>query len=162
VKLAESRRARESVAAQYCEAEPAHILEGALARTTDRYHAAIFDPKEVGAPNRAIRSYKGDPPARAGLLLCAYTFLRPGEVHSLEWTDFDVEGAVITIPAVWMKVPRPHKVPLPGQVLGILEGMPPISGGRRHLLPSLRSEDQPMSDNTMNAALRWLGYPQGR
>ncbi|TNC72032.1 tyrosine-type recombinase/integrase [Rubellimicrobium roseum] len=156
-----SRVFRYGVAAQHCEADPAAILKGALTNATEKHYPAIFDPAEVGALIRAVRGYEGDPATRTGLLLCAYTFLRPGEVRSLQWDDIDWEDQVITIPADRMKMPRPHKVPLSRQVHEILEQMRPISGTRRYILPSLRPEDRPISDNTMSAALRRLGYPQG-
>jgi integrase len=156
-----SRVFRYGVAAQHCESDPAAILEGALTRVPERHYPAIFDRKEVGALIRAIRGYEGDPATRAGLLLCAYTFLRPGEVRTLQWSDVDLDERVASIPAERMKLPRPHKVPLARQVLEVLEGMRAISGPRRYVLPSLRPEDRPISDNTMNAALRRLGYPQG-
>lgn len=156
-----SRIFRYGVAAQHCEGDPAAILEGALARVTERHYAAIFDPLKVGALLRAIRGYEGDPATRAGLLLCAYTFLRPGEVRSLQWSDLDLQRKILSIPAARMKMPRPHLVPLSRQVTEVLDEMRPVAGHRRHLLPSLRSEDRPLSDNTMNAALRRLGYPQG-
>lgn len=156
-----SRIFRYGVAAQHCEGDPAAILEGALTRVPERHYAAIFDPKEVGALIRAIRGYEGDPATRAGLLLSAFTFLRPGEVRSLHWSDIDLDKRVATIPSDRMKLPRPHLVPLSRQVLEVLEEVRPISGQRRYVLPSLRPEDRPLSDGTMNAALRRLGYPQG-
>lgn len=133
-------------------------LRGALITPPRRHYPAITDPKGVGGLMRAIRGYEGDPATRAGLLMLAYTFLRNGEVRHLEWTDLDKARVQLAIPAERIKMPRPHIVPLSRQALAVLDALRPISGRGRLILTSLLTPDRPLSENTLNAALRRLGY----
>src|SRR3546814_6222875 len=57
-----------------------------------------------------------------------------------------------------MKMRQPHAVPLSRQALAILEGMRGLSGNGKYVFPSVRTRARPISDNTINAALRRLGY----
>ena len=79
-------------------------------------------------------------------------------VPHAEWSEFDLEAAEWRIPAAKMKMKAMHLVPLSRQALDILEALRPLTGGGRYLFPSARSADRPMSDNTVNGALRRLGY----
>lgn len=151
---------RYGIATGRCERDPAADLVGALVTPPAKHHPAILDPKKVGGLMRAIQGYDGEPATRAGLLLLAYTFLRNGEVRHLEWADIDFKAARITIPAERMKMPRPHIVPLSRQAAEVLESMRPISGRGKLVLTSLRTHNRAMSENTLNAALRRLGYSQ--
>lgn len=153
-----SRVFRYGVATGRCERDPAADLVGALISPKVKHRPALTDHKAVGHLIRAIRGYEGEPATRAGLLLAAYTALRPGEVRFLEWGDYDPKAERINIPATRMKMPRPHIVPVSRQVKEILEVMRPISGGSRLILTNWRSADRAMSDNTLNAALRTLGF----
>jgi integrase len=151
---------RYGIATERCDRDVAADLRGALITPPRHHHPAITDPKGVGGLMRAIRGYEGDPATKAGLLLLAYTFLRNGEVRHLEWGDVDSGKARITIPAQRMKMPRPHIVPLSRQASEALESMRPISGRGRLVLTSLRTAGRAMSENTLNAALRRMGYPK--
>lgn len=84
--------------------------------------------------------------------------MRPGELRQAEWAEFDLAGAEWRIPAKKMKMRRPHRVPLARQALAILRDLQQITGGSKYLFPSVRSWHRPISDNTLNAALRRLGY----
>ncbi|WP_371128222.1 tyrosine-type recombinase/integrase [Sphingomonas sp. YR710] len=84
--------------------------------------------------------------------------MRPGELRQAEWTEFDISGAIWSLPPEKMKMRRPHRVPLSRQVLAMLEELRPLTGDGRFLFPSFRSPRQCMSENTINAALRRLGY----
>lgn len=88
----------------------------------------------------------------------ALTFVPPGEHRHAEWTEFDVRKAVWDIPAQKMKMPRPHKVPLSRQALRVITELREVTGSSRYLFPQIRSWHRPISDNTLNAALRRLGY----
>jgi len=92
------------------------------------------------------------------LRLVAYVFVRPGELRHAEWQEFDIDGAVWSIPAEKMKMRRPHRVPLARQSLAILRELQEITGNGRWLFPSIRTFTRPISENTLNAALRRLGY----
>ena len=121
---------------------------------------AITTPKGAGALLRAIETFEGHPNTRAALRLLPHVFVRPGELRFSEWTDFDFEKAVWIIPPHKTKMRRAHTIPLSTQVLDILASIEYDAGYSRFLFPSLRSVDRPMSENTINAALRRMGFAQ--
>jgi integrase len=125
------------------------------------HRAAIVDPKGFGALLRAISEYEGAPETLYAMELLALTFVRPGELRSAEWSEFDFDRAIWAIPAEKMKMRRPHRVPLASQSLATLGKLKDITGAGRFLFPSVRSAKRPMSENTINAALRRLGFKQG-
>lgn len=107
---------------------------------------------------RAIDGYQGSLVVRCALKLAPLLFVRPGELRHAEWQEFDLDGASWDIPAGKMKMKLPHLVPLPCQAVTILRELQPLTGGGRWLFPSVRSRVAPMSENTVNAALRNLGF----
>jgi integrase len=150
-----------------CERNPAADLSDALKPHAAKHFAAVLDPLGAGALLRAIDGYTGQPTTRAALMLAALLFQRPGNIRAMEWTWLDLEGSMLTIPASEMKLTkeqklngRPHLVPLARQAVALLKELVPLTGGerRRYVFPSARTPDRPMSDNTMNAALRRLDY----
>ena len=149
---------RYAIATARAEADPTIALKGALIVPKVRSHAAITTPKALGGLLRAIDSYDGQPSTRLALKLLALLFPRPGELRSAEWSEFDLEERVWTIPASRMKMRRPHRVPLSSQSLGILRDISEMAVGGDLLFPSVRTPARPISDNTLNAALRRLGY----
>jgi integrase len=122
------------------------------------HRATIVDPAGIGALPRAIEDYNGLPLTKAALELAPLVFVRPGELRKAEWAEFDLEHAEWRIPAAKMKMRRLHRVPLSKQALAIIRDLHAISRGGRWLFPSMRSVSRPMSENTLNAALRRLGY----
>lgn len=153
---------RYGVASGYCEFDPAAPLQGALVTPKVRHHAAIIDPVEFGGLLRAVEGYTGSPAVKAGLQLMAYLFPRPGELRAAEWSEFDLDRGVWVIPAARTKMRREHKAPLPRQAVAILKGLEPLTRRSRFVFPGGRTYDRCMSDNTMNAALRTLGYSGDR
>ena len=149
---------RLAIATGRAERDPSQDLRGALVTPKTKHRAAIVEPKAIGALMRAIDGYDGHIPTRAGLLLLALTFVRPGELRQAEWSEFDLETAVWTLPAGKMKMRRPHRVPLSAQALVIVRNLQSLSGKGRYLFPSIRTVLRPISENTLNAALRRLGY----
>ena len=141
-------------------ADPSRDLSPALQSRKSTPMPAIIEPKEVGKLMAAISGYTG-PVVRSALLLGALTFVRPGELRTAEWAEFDLEGAEWRIPAAKMKMKRPHIVPLSTQALEILKTLQPLTGHSAYLFPSTRTITRPMSDMTVNVALRTLGYAQG-
>ena len=133
-------------------------LRGALAPVPTKNRAAITDPARVGELLRAIDGYQGEPATAAALNLAPLTFVRPGELRGAEWREFDLKGAEWRIPGERMKMGDAHIVPLSSQAVEILTGLQALTGSGRYLFPSLRSRERPMSENTLNAALRRLGY----
>jgi integrase len=115
--------------------------------------------REALAPRLSLRRRaKGSPETLAALELLALTFVRPGELRSAEWAEFELDRAVGSIPAEKMKMRRPHRVPLAPRTLAILRDLHAINGKGRLLFPSVRSSARCMSENTVNAALRRLGF----
>ena len=92
--------------------------------------------------------------------MLALTFVRPGELRAAEWAEFDLDAGVWSIPAEKMKMKRPHRVPLAPRAVAILRELQAITGGGKFLFPSIRSSERCMSENTINAALRRLGFAQ--
>jgi integrase len=84
--------------------------------------------------------------------------VHPGELRHAEWAEFDLEEAVWNIPALRMKMKQPHIVPLCDQAIEILKELKEVSGSSKYLFPSVRTFSRPMSNNTVNAALKRLGY----
>ena len=149
---------RFAVATGRASSDPTQALKGAIASPVATHRAAIIEPKAFGGLLRAVASYEGMPETKAGLELLALTFVRPGELRAAEWSEFDLDAGVWSIPAEKMKMKRPHRVPLAPQALAILTGLREITGGGKYVFPSVRSASRYMSENTINAALRRLGY----
>lgn len=153
-----SRVFRYAVATARADRDPAQLLIGALTTAKVKHFAAITDPAEFGALLRAIGDYQGDPSVMYALKLTPHVFQRPGELRQMEWAEVDFEKAVWTIPIAKMKMRQPHSVPLSYQALAILKEMRSLSGSGRYVFPSIRTRARPISDNTINAALRRMGY----
>lgn len=153
-----SRVFRYAVATARAERDPAQMLLGALISPTVKHFAAIIDPNEFGALLRAIDDYQGDPAVMFALKLTPHVFQRPGEIRQMEWAEIDFDKAVWTIPEGKMKMRHPHAVPLSKQSLAILAEMRSLSGSGHYVFPSVRTRARPISDNTVNAALRRMGY----
>lgn len=149
---------RYAVATGRANGDPTGALKGAIAAPVVHHRAAIIEPKAFGGLLRAIDGYDGAPETRAALELLALTFVRPGELRSAEWSDFDLSAGLWSIPAERMKMRRPHRVPLSPQALTVLRELHSITGAGKYLFPSVRSGDRCMSENTINAALRRLGF----
>lgn len=149
---------RFAVASQLAPSDPTRDLRGALTRRKPKPMAAIIDPKSVGALMRAIDGYDGHPVSKIALQISPHVFLRPGELRAAEWYEIDFDAAVWRIPAARMKGRVEHVVPLSRQVLELFEALREFSGDRRFVFPSIGSRDRCMSENTINTALRRMGY----
>ncbi len=133
-------------------------LRGALRAPKGKHHAAVTDPVRVGELLRAIDGFTGQPVTLAALKLAPLVFVRPGELRHAEWAEFDLDGAIWRIPGEKMKMKAPHLVPLSTQAVAILRQLQPLTGSGHYLFPGMRTASRPMSENTVNAALRRLGY----
>jgi integrase len=149
---------RYAIATGKAENDPTFALRGALIVPQTKHRAAIVEPIAFGALLRSIDDYEGTPEVRAALQLMALTFVRPGELRNAFWSEFDLEAGLWVIPAGRMKMRRPHRVPLAPQTIAILKTLHSLTGHRALLFPGVRSADRAMSENTINAALRRLGY----
>lgn len=136
-------------------------LRGAIAPPKKRHFASIHEPKEIGELLRAIEGYKGSLVTRCALKFAPLTFVRPGELRHAEWAEIDMKNAEWRIPAARMKMREKHIVPLSRQALEVLQVLHPLTGSSRYVFPGERSFARPMSENTVLAALRRLGYEKG-
>jgi integrase len=149
---------RYAIATGRAERDPSADLRGALITPTVTHRATIVEPNAVGALLRAIDGFEGQPTTRYALQLAPLVFVRPGELRKAEWAEFNFEDAEWRIPGSKMKMRRPHRVPLASQALSILAELRETTGRSKYLFPSVRSWHRPISENTLNAALRRLGY----
>ena len=138
--------------------DPTGALRGALKSPKTKHHASITDPAKIGELLRAIEGYTGDPVTCAALRLAPLVFVRPGELRAAQWQEIDLDGAVWRIPGERMKMGAAHIVPLSSQAVAILRDLQPLTGTGRYVFPGMRSASRHMSENTINAALRRLGY----
>ena len=171
--LETTRRARQIVSQVYrygiAAGLPIHDiardLADALEAPTREHRAAITDWKKVGPLLRDLWAYQGAEPMRAALKLAPLTFVRPGELRRMEWSEIDFDDALWTIPKEKMKSvntknPRDHMIPLATQSVEILRQLQEVTGEYRWAFPSGRTVERPMSDNGVLSALRSLEIPK--
>ena len=152
---------RYAIATGRAEQDPTVALRGALAPSKAEHHASITDPKKIGALLRALDGYEGSLVTRSALQLAPLVFVRPGELRQARWSEFNIDAREWRIPAERMKMRSPHLVPLSNQAVVVLRELFPLTGQEAFLFPGARSAKRPMSENTVNAALRRLGYGSG-
>lgn len=140
--------------------DPAADIRAALppASKTVKHHASITDPKQIGKLLKAIDAFEGTLAVHCALRFVPLVFVRPGELRNAEWSEIDFENKQWRIPQEKMKAGRPHIVPLSRQAMEVLQELHPLTGEGKYLFPSVRTSARPMSENTVNAALRRLGY----
>ena len=149
---------RYAVATGRAEHDVSADLRDALAPVKTKNFAAILEPAKVGELLRAIDGFTGQPVTALALKLAPLVFVRPGELRAAEWGEFDLENAEWRVPGARMKMGEQHIVPLSRQAIAILRELKPLARGGRYVFPSLLTRDRPMSENTINSALRRLGY----
>ena len=146
----------------YTTHNPARDLAGALKPTIVESREGITDPEKFAT---LMRHVDGDDysfvPVRHALRLLARTAVRPGELRAAEWSEIDLGNAQWTIPGIRTKMRKPHWVPLSRQAVAILTAQQAISGDGRYVFPGARTDDRPMSDGALGAALAQLGYKKG-
>ncbi len=142
-------------------------LKGTLTPVISKHHAAITDVKEVPAFLRAIDDFTGSFVVKCALQLSPLVFLRPGELRYAEWSEFDFDAGEWLIPIERMKLKKrlkearkgdKHLVPLSGRAIEILKSLMPVTGDGRLVFPSMITNLKPISDNTLNQAIRRMGY----
>ncbi len=151
---------RYAVASGSAERDVTQDLKGALAKHAAENFAAITEPKQAGELMRSIFAYSGHPYTVAALKLTPLVFVRPGELRTAEWVEIDLDAAEWRIPGGKMKMKVDHLVPLSTQAVEILRTMHPLTGHGKYVFPGLRTGERPMSENTINGALRAMGYAQ--
>lgn len=149
---------RYAVATARLASDPTRDLRGALTAPTVTHYGAITDPVQVGQLLRAIDGYEGLGFAKLAMQIAPHVFVRPGELRHSEWNEIDFDAAVWTIPAQKTKMRKPHHVPLSRQVAALYQEVKDLTGPEGYIFPSVRTRARPMSENTINGALRRLGY----
>ena len=151
---------RYAIATGRCERNVAADLQGALPPVQSKHHAAPTEPDALANVLQAIEGYNGAFMVKCALQLAPMLFCRPGELRHMEWTELDLDssGDIWNIPAGKMKMKKAHIVPLPKQAIVILKELQPLTGHSKYVFPCLRSPLRCMSDNTVNAGLRRLGF----
>ncbi|MGB7655082.1 MAG: integrase arm-type DNA-binding domain-containing protein [Novosphingobium sp.] len=149
---------RYAVATARLASDPTRDLRGALAAPTVTHYAAILEPVKVGELLRAIDGYESLGLTRLALQLAPHVFVRPGELRHARWEEVDLDGALWTIPAEKTKMRKDHRVPLSRQAVALLREIHALTGPAGFVFPSVRTRARPMSENTLNAGLRRLGY----
>ena len=149
---------RYAVAAGLAERDVTADLRGALTVPKKKHHAAITEPLALGALLRAMHDYDGSPCTVVALKLSPMLLVRPGELRHMEWTELDFDTAEWRIPGEKMKMRADHIVPLSTQTIDLLRSLQPLTGAGQYVFSSLRTGARPMSENTVNAALRGMGY----
>lgn len=138
--------------------DPAADLQGALPPVKYGHRAAIIDPKQLAPLLRAIDGYEGSFVVKRAMQLLPMFFCRPGELRSAEWSEFDFDGAIWSIPAERMKMKAPHIVPLCSQAVNLLLELRPLTIHSKYVFPCHRTPLRCMSDNAINACLRRMGF----
>jgi integrase len=149
---------RYAIATARAENDPTFPLRDALVPPKVRHRAAIVDPVELGAFLRAVDGFTGQPETKAALRLLPLVFTRPGELTRAEWIEFDLDYAIWAVPQRRDKMRRGFDIPLARQAMAILRDLHCITGQGRLVFPGTRTADRPISENTLNAAMRRLGY----
>lgn len=147
---------RYAIATGRAERNPAQDLAGALEQPRTKHFASLTEPSEIATLLRALWGYEGSPVTRAALKLAPMLFVRPGELRAARWVDIDLGAAEWRYVA--SKTNTPHIVPLSTQAVSVLRDLEPFRRGSEFVFPGVRSPLKPMSENTINAALRYLGF----
>ena len=149
---------RYAVATARLTSDPSRDLRGALTVPQPKHYGAIIDARRAGELLRAIDGYVGQELTKLAMQLSANLFVRPGELRHAEWDEIDLDGALWTIPAEKMKMRRAHQVPLSRQSIDLFRQLHVMTGPTGYAFPSIRTRTRPMSENTINAGLRRLGF----
>jgi integrase len=149
---------RYAVATGRAQTDPSRDLRGALTPWKPEHYPTLTDAREVGRLLRDIEAYEGGFITKCALALSPMLFVRPGELRRAEWGEINLDAAEWRIPATKMKGRVAHVVPLATQALHILRELQPLTGHSSWVFPGVRTNGEPMSENTINAALRRLGY----
>lgn len=149
---------RYAVVTGRAERDPSGDLRGALTPWKPKHYVTLTDPKAIGDLLRAIDGYHGNFITKCALRLAPLLFVRPGELRRAEWSEINLDKGEWRIPAEKMKARVKHIVPLSPQAVSILRELHPLTERAQWVFPGVRTNDEPMSENTINAALRRLGY----
>ena len=149
---------RYAVATARLASDPTRDLRGALTAPKVTHYGAVTQASRVGELLRAIDGYEGQGFTKLAMQIAPHVFVRPGELRHADWREIDLDAALWIIPAEKMKMRKPHHVPLSRQAVALFREAQAASGPTGFVFPSIRTRTRPMSENTINAGLRRLGY----
>ncbi len=147
---------RYAIATGRADRNPAVDLLGALQQPEKTHFASLTEPSDVAPLLRALWGYQGSPVVNAALKLAPLLFVRPGELRRARWADIDLDAGEWRYTA--SKTGTPHIVPLASQAVDILRDLHPLTGRGEYVFPGVRGRDRSMSENTVNAAMRRMGF----
>lgn len=149
---------RYAIALDVVDTDPTYALRGALMSHTPTSFAAVTDPKQVGGLVRALKSFEGWPTLKGALLIQMYCFTRPGETRTMMWDELDLKAKIWHVPAEKTKLRRALDVPLSKQAIEVIESMRVYTGTQPNVFRSMMSGKTYLSENSMNSALRRMGF----
>lgn len=151
---------RYGVANGLCEIDPTRHLEVAdiIPSRATKHHAAILDTKKLGEFLRAADDYGGAYSVRCALQLMPMVFVRPGELRAAKWADFDLKAAEWRYTVT--KTDTDHIVPLSKQAVAILNELRKLTGHQEYVFPNEQHRGRCLSENTLVAAMRRMGFGQ--
>ena len=129
-----------------------------LGKREKKHYPTFTKEKDIKGLLLAIDDYSGDYTTKMALKMLPYVFVQSYNIRYCEWIEIDFEKKEWIIPAHKMKTKTEFILPLPNQVIEILEEVKQFTGNGQYVFPSFRAKDKPMSDNTLIGALRRMGY----
>lgn len=148
---------RYGIACGHVSHDPARDLGWALTPHKSKPRSALTEPRQIGKLMKEIEHYRSKK-RRCTLKLAALLFVRPGELSQAEWSEIEWDTATWRIPAVKMKMKRPHNVPLSRQALDVLRDLQAVTGKNCWLFPSRWDKSRHETGQVLNLALRRMGY----
>ena len=139
-----------------------------LPKTIKKHYASIKEPEHLAQLLRAIDEYHGTVQVKCALKLFPLVMVRPTELTSAVWSEFDLDKNIWVIPATRRKLLRhikeankpedAHIVPLCDQAIEILKYLQQYTGNSDYLFPSVRTRTRPISNDTIRSVLRVMGF----
>jgi integrase len=149
---------RYAVAIGVAETDPTFALKDALIKPQVKHRAAITDEPTLKRFLGALTNYEGRPETSIAFWLLMFFACRPGEIRLAKWEEFDLSQNVWNIPEARMKMRRPHSVPITQEARDKIQELRRLASNSDYLFPSMTSIRKPMSENTLNQALRRMGF----
>ena len=151
---------RYAIATGRADNDPTFGLRGAIITPKVSHRAAIIEKEPYLKLVRHVWEYDGAAETQAALKLMVLLYPRPGELRLSWWKEYDLEKGTWTIPATRAKMRREHVKPLSRAAVGVLKDLQALNNNSLMVFPSQQSPGKPISENTMNLALRRMGYSQ--
>jgi len=129
-----------------------------IGKVTKKHYPTLTKEKDIRGLLLAIDDYNGDYSTKMALKIMPYVFLRSYNIRHAEWSEIDFKKREWVIPAQKMKTKIEFVLPLPPQVIELLEEIQEYKLSDKYIFPSTRYRDRPMSDNTLTGAIRRMGY----